>query len=234
MLQLEKINTILNVIPYVGRGERSAKDLEMALVREGFKPSARSIRRYLAYLCDVNEITEVRCEGKRKYFARIEPNGTAMSYEQAMVLSKVRHCIAELFPTAVNDSLDDWFKQADTTIAKLTQLHPTHPLLKYAEATQAINVKAFFSAHANPVTNLAAANDALYHDKELKLALCDSEYERHMRPSALSHYNGVTYLEGNYVDNPGQEAHIPLSTIKSADCVDYTAFGIEGSPSRRV
>jgi hypothetical protein len=233
MLQLEKANTILNAIPFTGFGERSAKDLEMVLEREGFKESNRNIRRYLAYLHDINKITYVRTEGLRKYFARIKENQSSMSFEQAMVLKKVKRCITELFPTAVNDSLEGWFEQADETITKLAHSSPNHPLLKYAKATQAINVKAFFSAQDGPITDLSAANDALYQDKEIKLKLQDSEYERHVKPTSLNYRNGVAYLEGNYLDSTGQSACIPIDKIENAECVDFIAFSISSSPSHR-
>lgn len=68
------------------------------------------------------------------------------------------------------------------------------------------------------------ANDAIYQDKELRVNLAGDEYERHIKLSAIEYRDGIAYLEGQYVDNPGHFASIPFENVKDASCVDYLVF----------
>jgi hypothetical protein len=215
---------ILSNMPQVGRGEMCTSDVELALNRDGYKESNRTVRRYLAYLYNTNKITIVRTEGQRRFYARLKKTESSMSYEQALVLNKVKACITELFPKAVVDALVDWFKQAETTVTQLGQSNPNHPLLKYAQATKAMDVKALYSFNGQTLPSMAAANDAIYQDKELRVNLAGDKYERHIKPSAIKYRGGIAYLEGQYVDNPEHLASIPFENVKDASCVDYLAF----------
>ena len=107
----------------------------------------------------------------RKNFARINERESSMSLEQAKLINKAKSCIAKLFPTAVKDNIKGWFEQVDATTTQLAHTSINHLLLKSAKATQAINVKEFYSAQGGAITDLRAANDALYQIKEIKLKL---------------------------------------------------------------
>jgi hypothetical protein len=87
--------------------------------------------------------------------------------------------------------LVDWFKQAETTVTQLGQSNPNHPLLKYAQATKAMDIKALYSLNGQTLPSMAAANDAIYQDKELKVNLAGDEYERHIKPSAIEYRGGI-------------------------------------------
>jgi hypothetical protein len=99
--QHQTLNFILSNMPQVGRGEICTSDVELALSRDGYKESNRTVRRYLAYLYDTNRITIVRTEGQRRFYARIKKTEASMSNEPALVLNKIKACITELFPKAV-------------------------------------------------------------------------------------------------------------------------------------
>jgi hypothetical protein len=232
MKQIEILNVILRNMPYVGHGALTSKEVEEILAAKGYPESNRNVRRKLAYLCDENKIKIVITEGQRRMYARLKPAETNMTFTQALVIKNLKASVIAQFPTSVQKELASWFEKADKTVEKLAKVEPSHPLLMYV-ATEKVELTVLHAANdaciQSIVATMEATNDAIYEKKELRLCLEGGEYERHVKPRAIEYRDGVAYLEGNFLDNPGQLASIPLKSVQAIECVDYLEFA---SPSR--